>query len=101
MSNCPPSDYWEMVSIIKPCPFCGDKNPRERANRGRYGWYAFVHCNVCGASGGSVKKQVQDDEDLAFWNDDFGVLNARYKWNKRASDSSCDGKEVSDAESSD
>jgi Lar family restriction alleviation protein len=52
-------------TILKPCPFCGDKNPKVLDN---WGDTFLVRCNTCDAETGDY-----DNE-----------LDARTNWNRRA-----------------
>ena len=69
---------------LKPCPFCNSESVYLMSQPGRYGRYAWVECDLCGARSKSfsTKFYVPEDklpETLAF-------ERAKNAWNRRASD---------------
>lgn len=78
------------MSSLKPCPFCGGNEVFINANKGRYGWYVFVRCSICGAESkklGLGEKyndygvdELRNEEKVLF---DCNTL--RDRWNMRAS----------------
>lgn len=75
---------------LRPCPFCGQKTAMVWAKKGRYGWFVFARCEMCGAE--SKKFGVESDaklpkDETEFWEHN-AVAPLRDKvvmlWNTRA-----------------
>lgn len=67
---------------IKKCPFCGGE-PILTSTRGRYGFFAFVHCSFCGSQGKTYSIGKTRDDD---WAESSASNNAIKAWNTRVCD---------------
>ena len=70
------------MMILKPCPFCGSDKISKQASRGRYGWFGWIECDVCGARTNNKKLIDQDSNDPSFFGQDTFELLADL-WNMR------------------
>ena len=67
---------------IKKCPFCGGE-PTLCSTKGRYGFFAFVHCSFCGSQGKTYSIGKTRDDD---WAETTASNNAIKAWNTRVGD---------------
>ena len=58
---------------LKPCPFCGDKNPRRIVNA----YVCYIQCGKCGASGSHYI--MNGDKAIDAWNRRVGERNENVK----------------------
>ena len=62
------------------CPFCGHE-ASGWVNRGRYGRFTYVECDLCGARSKAFKYCGDEGAEID-WND-ISVEKARDAWNRR------------------
>lgn len=73
-----------MSDSLKPCPFCGHEEISVYTQYGRYGYFAWVECDLCGARSKTLKSTNRADSP------EFSVSAVACKlldaWNRRPAD---------------
>lgn len=68
------------MEYMKNCPFCNGE-PTLFSTRGKYGYFVFIKCDLCGAQGKTFKMGETREEN---WQDSVEAQNAIKMWNMRA-----------------
>ncbi len=68
---------------LKPCPFCGGRAVGHN-EYGKYGLFAFVRCETCGANTKCVKVEYLKDFDE--YMKQPAIQRLIYLWNRRDGD---------------
>ena len=74
----------DMSIELKPCPFCGSRQVGKMLRKTRYGYIAFVSCDICSAQTKVVNvapKYIDDDGDPDWDAEPF--LKVDFLWNMR------------------
>ena len=72
---------------LKECPFCGHQKADLWKKHGKFGWFFYVKCSLCGATAGCKRAYGigYDPSDEPEWNNG-GANEAIKTWNTRATE---------------
>jgi len=68
------------MSNLKPCPFCG-ASAQYWSQGGRYGLFAWIECNECGARTKTVSTDAPVSDPAFF--DEISATRLCAYWNRR------------------
>jgi hypothetical protein len=69
-----------MKKELSDCPFCGSDEIQYNARCGKYGWFVFCNCAVCGAESKKVAAGPTLDDE---WAESIVAHRAAAAWNRR------------------